>query len=65
LIAGQGAILQGRYLLPAIGLLGLAAGLIVTSLPLRWRPAACGLALSGLLVLQTISLVAVLEAFYL
>jgi 4-amino-4-deoxy-L-arabinose transferase-like glycosyltransferase len=65
IIAGQGTIMQGRYLLPAVGLLGLAVGLIVTRAPIRWRPGACGLALTGLLLIQAISLVAVLEAFYL
>jgi Predicted membrane protein (DUF2142) len=65
IIAGQGTILQGRYLLPVVSLFGLAVGLIVAKVPIRWRPSACGLALTGLLLLQTISLVAVLEAFYL
>ena len=59
IIAGQGPILQGRYLLPAVGLLGLAAGAVVVWMPTRWRPSACGLALTGLLVLQTISLATV------
>jgi 4-amino-4-deoxy-L-arabinose transferase-like glycosyltransferase len=65
IIAGQGALLQGRYLLPAVGLLGLAAGAVIVSMPIRWRPSACGVALTGLLVLQTISLATVLQAFYL
>jgi 4-amino-4-deoxy-L-arabinose transferase-like glycosyltransferase len=64
IIAGQGPILQGRYLLPVVGLLGLAAGLIVVKIPLRWRASASGLSLAGLLVGQTLSLVAILEAFY-
>ena len=65
IIAGRGTLLQGRYLLPLVGLLGLAVGLIVAKAPPRGRPSACGLALTGLLLLQTLSLVAVLEAFYL
>jgi 4-amino-4-deoxy-L-arabinose transferase-like glycosyltransferase len=65
IIAGQGPILQGRYLLPAVGLLGLAAGAVVVWMPIRWRPSACGLALTGLLVLQTISLATIVQAFYL
>lgn len=65
LVAQQGPILQGRYLLPAIALLGLAAGLIVRRLPDRARAAACGLMLAGLLVLQVISLATVLQAYYL
>jgi 4-amino-4-deoxy-L-arabinose transferase-like glycosyltransferase len=65
IIAGQGTIMQGRYLLPAVGLLGLAVGLIVTRAPILWRPRTCGLVLTGLLLIQVISLAAVLEAFYL
>ena len=41
IIAGVGPILQGRYLLPLIGLFGLAVGLIVTRVPARWRGCAC------------------------
>jgi len=65
LIAQQGPILQGRYLLPAIALLGLAAGLIVSRLPARGRAAAAGAVLAGLLLLQVISLATVLHAYYL
>ncbi len=64
IVAGQGPILQGRYLLPIVGLLGLAVGLVVAKLPIRWRASASGLSLTGLLVFQTVSLVALLEAFY-
>jgi 4-amino-4-deoxy-L-arabinose transferase-like glycosyltransferase len=65
LIAGGGQFLQGRYLLPVVGLLGLAVGLIIDRIPLRLRSSACGLALTGLLALQAISLAAILEAYYL
>jgi hypothetical protein len=65
IIAGQGGILQGRYLLPVVGLLGLAAGLIVARLPLKLAPTACGLVLASLLTLQAISLSSVLQAYYL
>lgn len=64
-IAGSGQFMQGRYLLPAIGLLGLAVGLIVTRLPSRVRPATCGLAITLLLGAQAISLAAVLKGYYL
>ncbi|MFZ0042166.1 MAG: DUF2142 domain-containing protein [Solirubrobacteraceae bacterium] len=64
LIAGQGPILQGRYLLPAIGLVGLAVGLIVSQLPLRARVPACSLVLVALLAVQTISLASVIHAYY-
>ena len=65
IIAQQGPLLQGRYLLPVVSLLGLSVGLVVSRLPVRARPSACGLVLTGLLVLQTISLASVLGAYYL
>ena len=65
IIAGAGQILQGRYLLPMVGLLGLGVGLVVVALPARWRAGACGLTLAGLLVIQTLSLTTVLHAYYL
>jgi hypothetical protein len=65
IIAGKGPILQGRYLLPVIGLLGLAVGLIVARIPVRARPSACAVVLAGLLAWQAISLVSVIRAYYL
>lgn len=64
IIAGRGALLQGRYLLPAIGLLGLAVAFLLAHLPARGRAAACGLVLAGLLVLQVLSLSTVIQAYY-
>lgn len=64
-LVGSGQFLQGRYLLPAIGLLGLAVALVVARLSPRLTPIAAGLILSGLLVWQAISLAAVIQAFYL
>ena len=64
-IAGSGTFLQGRYLLPVVGLFGLAVGLIIGRIPLRVRTPACGLAVSGLLAMQAISLAAVVQAYYL
>jgi 4-amino-4-deoxy-L-arabinose transferase-like glycosyltransferase len=65
IINGQGEFLTGRYILPAIGLLGLAVGLIVSRIPARARPAACGLVLVAMLSLQVVALSSVLQAFYL
>lgn len=65
LIAGQGTAVQGRYLLPVVGLLGLATGLIVNQLPRRGRPLACGAVLAAVLAMQTISLAAIVQAYYL
>jgi 4-amino-4-deoxy-L-arabinose transferase-like glycosyltransferase len=65
IIAGGGQLLQGRYLLPAVGLGGLAVGLILGAVPLRARAPACGLVITALLALQVVSLSAVLQAYYL
>jgi 4-amino-4-deoxy-L-arabinose transferase-like glycosyltransferase len=65
LITGDGQFLQGRYLLPMVGLLGLAVALIIGAFP-RWgRSLACGLVLTGLLAFQVISLAAIVQAYYL
>jgi 4-amino-4-deoxy-L-arabinose transferase-like glycosyltransferase len=64
-IDGGGEFLQGRYLLPVIGLLGLAVGLIVRAGPLRGRAVACGLTLTVMLAAQAVSLAAIVQAYYL
>jgi hypothetical protein len=64
IIAHQGALLQGRYLLPLVGLFGLAVGLIVSRIPPRWRGAACGAVIMGLLLLQLLALAAVARRYY-
>ena len=64
-IAGYHTFLQGRYLLPVVGVMGLAVSLIVNAVPRQLRAPACGLVLTTLLSLQVISLVALLEAYYL
>jgi 4-amino-4-deoxy-L-arabinose transferase-like glycosyltransferase len=65
IIAAKGPVLQGRYLLPAVGLLGLAVGLIVARMPIRARPSATGLVLVGLFLMQTISLASIIRGYYL
>jgi 4-amino-4-deoxy-L-arabinose transferase-like glycosyltransferase len=65
IINGQGEFLAGRYILPAIGLLGLAIGLIVSRIPPRARPTVCGLVLVAMLSLQVVALSSILQAFYL
>jgi len=62
---GGGKFLQGRYLLPLIGLLGLAVALIVTRLPRRFSVGVSSLILFGLLAMQGLALTSVLEAYYL
>jgi len=65
IINGDGQFVQGRYLLPVVGLLGLAVGLIVRATPMPARPSACGLVITVLLAVQAISLAAVVQAYYL
>ncbi len=57
-------LLQGRYVLPVIGLFGLTVAFVVSRLPVRWRAPACGALLAGLLVLQVLSLGTVAETYY-
>jgi 4-amino-4-deoxy-L-arabinose transferase-like glycosyltransferase len=57
--------MEGRYLLPIVGVFGLGVALIVASLPIRLRPMLVGLIFAGLLGLQVVSLSAVLHAYYL
>ncbi len=65
LISGGGPFLQGRYLLPVVGIAGLAVALVVSRVPLRLRAPACGLTLTLLLAAQAISLAAIVQAYYL
>lgn len=64
-INGQGPALQGRYLLPVIGLAGLAVALVLSRLPARVRPNACLAVLVLLLSVQALSMSSVIKAFYL
>lgn len=64
LIADEGPLLQGRYLLPLSGLFGLAVALITVRLPARWRAGVAGAVLAGLLVLQVVALATVAKAYY-
>lgn len=64
IIRDQGALLQGRYLLPVLALFGLAVALIVSRVPLRWRGFLAGAVLTGLLVVQVMGLAAVAGRYY-
>lgn len=64
LIDGTGAFLQGRYILPVLGLFGVAVALVVSRLPRRWQGAACGALVPAMLLLQVISLSTVAAAYY-
>jgi 4-amino-4-deoxy-L-arabinose transferase-like glycosyltransferase len=65
ILAGEGQFVQGRYLLPVVGLLGLAVATIVRAVPLRLRPTLGGLTLTMLLGGQAVALATVLQAYYL
>jgi hypothetical protein len=64
LIGGQGPILQGRYLLPVLGLLGLAVAFVVGRLPASWRAPTCGALIAGMLILQVVALGAIGARYY-
>lgn len=57
-------LMQGRYLLPVVGLFGLCLGFVVSRLPSSWRGPACGAAVAGLLVLQVLALGTVARMYY-
>ncbi len=63
-IRQQGAVLQGRYVLPLLGLFGLSLALITSRIPLRWRGLASGAVIVGLLAVQLIALSAVAARYY-
>jgi 4-amino-4-deoxy-L-arabinose transferase-like glycosyltransferase len=64
IIAGQPAVIQGRYLLPVLPLFGLAVGLVVTRVPLRWRSPVTGGILAALLLVQVLALSTVAGGYY-
>lgn len=64
-INGGGQFLQGRYLLPVIGLFGLAIAVIVRVLPQRGQTLACGVSLTVLLAAQAVALATIVQAYYL
>jgi hypothetical protein len=64
LINGQGAFLQGRYILPVLGLFGVAVALVVSRLPKRGQAVACAALVPAMLLLQVIALSTVAAAYY-
>ena len=64
-IDGLGPVLQGRYLLPVVGLVGLTFAFVISRLPRGWRAPTCGAMITLLLVLQVLSLGAEMKAYYL
>jgi hypothetical protein len=64
ILAGAGPFMQGRYLLPLVGLAGLMAAAALRVLPVRAWPLAVAVSLAGLFALQAFSLGLTLERFY-
>ncbi|MHB8690865.1 MAG: DUF2142 domain-containing protein [Solirubrobacteraceae bacterium] len=64
LTTGQGAFIQGRYLLPIVSLFGLAVALVVSRLPARARGPAVAVVMVGLLALQVLALATVARTYY-
>jgi len=61
---GGGALNQGRYLLPLVGIAGLVVAQALRALPPRWRPHGTATVVGGLLVLQLVALGLMLDRFY-
>jgi 4-amino-4-deoxy-L-arabinose transferase-like glycosyltransferase len=61
---GAGPFNVGRYLFPLIGVGGLAVAQTVRTLRPAWRPAGAAVVLSGLLLLNVLSLGLMVERFY-
>ena len=64
LITGGGPFLQGRYLLPVVGLFGLAVALTFSRVPARWQGPVCGALVSGMLLLDVLALSTVAGTYY-
>ena len=64
LINNQGPFLQGRYLLPVVGLFGLAVALVLGRLPRRWQGPACATLVPAMLLLQVLALSTVARTYY-
>ena len=61
---GGGALNQGRYLLPLVGVAGLVLAQALRMLPLRARSYGVAGVVGGLLVLQLTGLALMLDRFY-
>jgi 4-amino-4-deoxy-L-arabinose transferase-like glycosyltransferase len=64
LSSGRGPFAQGRYLLPLVGVAGLAVAQALSLLRHRWRPAGVAVVLGGLFALDVFALGLMLERFY-
>jgi 4-amino-4-deoxy-L-arabinose transferase-like glycosyltransferase len=64
LINNQGPFLQGRYLLPVVGLFGVAVALVVSRLPRSWQGPTCAALVPAMLLLQVLALATVARTYY-
>lgn len=61
---GNGRLVQGRYLLPAVSVAGLCVAFVVARTPMRMRVALGGSVLVALLGVQVVALATVAQVFY-
>jgi 4-amino-4-deoxy-L-arabinose transferase-like glycosyltransferase len=64
IVNGDGRLLQGRYLLPLSGLLGIGVAVLIARVPRRWRPSISAAVLGGLLCLQLVALATIARTYY-
>jgi hypothetical protein len=64
LIAGNGPLLQGRYILPISGLFGLAIALLTSRMPTRWRGAFAAVVVAAMFLVQVLALATVAKRYY-
>jgi di/tricarboxylate transporter len=63
-IAGNGPLVQGRYLLPGSALFALAVAFVTNRPPGRWRGVLAGALTGALLLLQIVALATVAKRYY-
>lgn len=64
ILAGNGHLIQGRYLLPLSSLFGVGLALLSVRLPARWRGVFCAAVIGGGLVLQLLALGTIARTYY-
>jgi 4-amino-4-deoxy-L-arabinose transferase-like glycosyltransferase len=64
LISGNGPLLQGRYILPVTGLLGLAVALLASRMSTRWRAVFAAAVIAGMFLLQALALASIARRYY-
>jgi hypothetical protein len=57
-------LLQGRYILPVTGLLGLAVALLASRMSTRWRAVFAAAVIAGMFLLQALALASIARRYY-